>query len=300
MFNANPAGGQKISAKIVVKGVVADKAALPKDAIKGDLYLSQKGEAFCYNGKIWKSAGTYAIAGPAGKDGVDGAPGVTGPVGPQGEPGPAGPAGKDGARGLRGPKGNEGRPGKDGLIGPSGKDGVNGRDGRDGIDGKNGEPGPAGPEGSKGDPGPEGPRGLQGEKGEKGDAGIQYPAPGVVVSNGTEWEESIPLSTFIRVADEQSLINKTIQNATYGCGVVEDVIDASAAFLQTLVLKESRVLSLANFKEGSMVRITIANRNGYAITWPSIHWLGGTAPRIGSLAVVEIWKSNGQLIGVKL
>lgn len=302
MFDAFSAGkSQKISTKIVVKGVVADKASLPKDAVKDDLYLtSEKGEAFYYNGKTWKSAGSYAVKGPAGKDGKDGLPGEAGAVGPQGKPGPAGPAGTDGARGLRGPRGNDGRPGKDGLIGPSGKDGINGRDGRDGIDGKNGEPGPTGLKGPKGDPGPEGPRGPQGEKGEKGDSGIQYPVPGVVVSNGTGWEDSLPLSTFVKLADEQTLSNKTIKDATYGCSVITDVVDFSAGFLQTLVLKESTVLALANFKEGSMVRITISNRNGYAITWPSIHWVGGSAPRISSLTVIDIWRSNGQLIGVKL
>lgn len=301
MFNAYPTGGQRNSAKIVVKGVVADKASLPKDAVNGDLYLtSSKGEAFYYNGKVWKSAGSYAVKGSAGKDGKDGLPGKTGAIGPKGEPGPVGPAGNNGVRGLRGPKGDPGIPGKDGLVGPPGKDGINGRDGLNGIDGKNGTQGPAGPKGPKGDTGPQGLQGLKGEKGEKGDVGILYPDPGVAISNGTEWGESIPLSNFIKVADEQSLINKTIQNTTYGCSVVDGVIDASTAFLQTLVLMESRVLSLANFKEGSMVRVTIANRNGFSITWPSIHWVGGSAPRIGSLSVVEIWKSNGQLIGVKL
>lgn len=298
MFNAYPAGVQRSSAKIVVKGVVADKASLPKDAVNGDLYLtSSKGEAFYYNGKVWKSAGSYAVKGPAGKDGTDGLPGKTGAIGPKGEPGPAGPAGKDGARGLRGPKGDPGLPGKDGLVGPPGKHGINGRDGLNGIDGKNGKQGPVGIKGPKGETGPQG---LQGPKGEKGDVGIEYPNPGVVISSGTYWEESIPLSTFIKIADEQNLINKTIKNATYGCSVVDNVVDASTAFLQTLVLMESRVLSLVNFKEGSMVRVTIANRNGFSITWPSIHWVGGAAPRIGSLSVVEIWKSNGQLIGVKL
>jgi len=302
MFNMNPAGGlQKISAKISVKGIVANKAALPKEAVKGDVYVtSAEGEVFINNGKAWKSAGAFAISGLPGKDGKKGETGLTGEQGLPGEPGPAGTAGKDGSQGLRGKRGSDGLEGKTGSPGTAGKDGKDGRNGTPGRDGLNGEPGPTGPKGEQGDVGSQGPKGDQGPKGEKGDAGIQYPEPGVVVSTGDGWETSLPLSSLIRSAEEQTLINKTLQYVTYGCTVVDGSIDASTAFLQTLVLSKSETISLANFKEGSMVRVTIANKNGFSITWPKIHWVSGSAPRLTNLSVVEIWKSNGQLMGVKL
>jgi len=302
MFNPNPAGNlQKISAKISVKGIVADKASLPEEGIKGDVYVtSAEGEVFIYNGTGWKSSGAFAISGLPGKDGAKGEPGETGPQGATGKTGPAGPAGKDGSQGARGERGLDGLEGKPGSPGAAGKDGTNGLNGTPGRDGLNGETGLQGIPGPQGEPGPQGPQGEQGQKGEKGDAGIQYPEPGVVVSTGDDWETSLPLSSLIRAAEEQTLINKTLQYVTYGCTVVDGSVDASAAFLQTLVLSKSETISLVNFKEGSMVRITIANKNGFSITWPKIHWVSGAAPRLNNLSVVEIWKSNGQLMGVKL
>ncbi len=302
MFNMNPAGGpQKISAKIVVKDVVADKASLPKEAVNGDFVVtSAEGEVFFNNGTVWKSAGAFAISGLPGKDGEKGETGAEGPQGLVGEPGPAGAVGKEGSPGQRGERGSDGLAGIPGIPGIDGKDGKDGRDGTPGRDGLNGDPGPTGPKGEQGDLGPQGPKGDQGAKGEKGDAGIQYPEPGVVASTGDSWEESLPLSSFIRTAEEQTLINKTLQHVSYGCSVVDGSIDASIAFLQTLVLSKSETISLANFKEGSMVRVTIANKNGFSITWPKIHWISGSAPRLTNLSVVEIWKCNGQLIGVKL
>ena len=266
MFNIN--SSSKISAKIAVRGIADNKAALPKEGVKGDVYVtSEEGEVFVYNGKDWKSAGAFAITGLPGKDGEKGEPGITGEQGPAGEPGSTGEAGKDGL------------PGRDGL---------------------NGDVGPQGPQGDKGDVGPQGPQGEQGIQGEKGDSDIEYPEPGVVVSNGEGWETSVPLASLIRSAEEQTLINKTLKCVTYGCSVVYGSIDALKGFLQTLVLSKSETISLANFKEGSMVRVTIANKNGFSITWPKIHWVSGSAPRLTDLSVVEIWKSNGQLMGMKL
>jgi len=302
MINTNPAGGlQKISAKISVNGIVSDKASLPKKAVKGEVYvISTEGTIFIYNGAAWKSAGALAITGLPGKNGEKGEPGNDGKQGEPGETGPAGPAGKDGLRGLRGERGFNGSVGETGLAGKDGKDGKDGRDGIHGRDGLNGEVGPQGPKGDKGDVGPQGPQGEQGIQGVKGDSDIEYPDPGIVVSSGEGWETSLPLASFVRAAEEQTLINKTLKYATYGCSVVNGYIDASSAFLQTLVLNQSETISLTNFKEGSIVRITIANKNGFSIAWPKIHWTSGSAPRLTKLSVLEIWRSNGQLFGIKL
>ena len=299
MFNIN--SSSKISAKIAVRGIADNKAALPKEGVKGDVYVtSEEGEVFVYNGTDWKSAGAFAITGLPGKDGEKGEPGITGEQGPAGEPGSTGEAGKDGSQGPRGPRGVDGLKGDPGAPGAPGKDGVDGKDGLPGRDGLNGDVGPQGPQGDKGDVGPQGPQGEQGIQGEKGDSDIEYPEPGVVVSNGEGWETSVPLASLIRSAEEQTLINKTLKCVTYGCSVVYGSIDALKGFLQTLVLSKSETISLANFKEGSMVRVTIANKNGFSITWPKIHWVSGSAPRLTDLSVVEIWRSNGQLMGMKL
>tara|TARA_R100000951_G_scaffold88201_1_gene76189 strand:- start:294 stop:1193 length:900 start_codon:yes stop_codon:yes gene_type:complete len=299
MFNIN--SSSKITAKIAIRGIATNKAALPKEAVKGDVYVtSEEGEVFVHNGTVWKSAGAFAITGLPGKDGEKGAAGIAGKQGPQGEPGKTGPAGKDGSQGPRGLRGNAGLPGTPGAPGAAGKDGVDGHDGLPGHDGHNGAVGPQGPQGDKGDVGPQGPQGEQGIQGEKGDSDIEYPAPGVVVSNGDGWETSLPLASLIKSAEEQTLINKTLKSVTYGCSVVYGSIDALKGFLQTLVLSKNETISLANFKEGSMVRITVVNKNGFSIIWPKIHWVSGCAPKLTTLSVVEIWKSNGQLMGIKL
>lgn len=299
MYNIN--SSSKIVAKIVVKGIADNKAALPVEAFKGDVYVtSEEGEVFVHNGTDWKSAGAFAITGLPGKDGDKGESGIAGKQGQLGEPGPEGPAGKDGSQGPRGPRGSDGvtgSPGAPGAPGKNGKDGSNGLPGRDGL---NGDVGPQGPQGEKGDVGPQGPQGEQGIQGDKGESDIKYPEPGVVVSNGDGWETSLPLASLIKSAEEQTLINKTLKCVTYGCSVVYDSVDALKGFLQTLVLSKSETISLANFKEGSMVRVTIINKNGFSITWPKIHWVSGSAPKLTALSVVEIWKSNGQLMGIKL
>jgi hypothetical protein len=299
MFNIN--SSSKITAKIAIRGIAVNKAALPKEAVKGDVYVtSEEGEVFIHNGTVWKSAGAFAITGLPGKDGEKGSAGVTGKQGPQGEPGKTGPAGKDGSQGPRGLRGNPGLPGAPGAPGAAGKDGVDGKDGLPGRDGFNGAVGPKGPQGDKGDVGPQGSQGEQGIQGDKGESDIKYPDPGVVVSNGDGWETSLPLASLIKSAEEQTLINKTLKSVTYGCSVVYDSVDALKGFLQTLALSKSETISLANFKEGSMVRVTIINKNGFSITWPKIHWVSGSAPKLTALSVVEIWKSNGQLMGIKL
>ena len=302
MINMNPAGGlQKISAKIAVNGIVSDKASLPKKAVKGEVYVtSAEGEVFIYNGTVWKSSGAFAITGLPGKNGEKGEPGTNGKQGEPGETGPAGPAGKDGSRGPRGERGANGLTGEPGIPGVAGKDGKDGLNGIPGRDGLNGATGPQGQKGDKGDVGLQGPQGEQGIQGVKGDSDIEYPEPGVVVSNGESWETSLPLSSLVKLSEEQTLINKTLKYVSYGCSVVNDSIDASQGFLQTLVLSKSQTISLSNFKEGSIVRVTIANKNGFSITWPKIHWTSGSAPKLNDLSVVEIWRCNGQLIGVKL
>ena len=107
MYNIN--SSSKIVAKIAVRGIADNKAALPVEAFKGDVYVtSEEGEVFVHNGTDWKSAGAFAITGLPGKDGDKGESGIAGKQGQLGEPGPEGPAGKDGSQGPRGPRGSDG------------------------------------------------------------------------------------------------------------------------------------------------------------------------------------------------
>ena len=54
MFNIN--SSSKITAKIAIRGIAVNKAALPKEAVKGDVYVtSEEGEVFIHNGTVWKS-----------------------------------------------------------------------------------------------------------------------------------------------------------------------------------------------------------------------------------------------------
>lgn len=119
-------------AGILVKGNVANAAALPPTADINDAYVTDDtGHMWVWNGSSWTDVGQFT--GPEGPQGPAGPTGATGATGPQG------PAGLNGADGATGPEGPQGPQGIQGIQGPAGNDGATGPQGPQGATG------PAGP-----------------------------------------------------------------------------------------------------------------------------------------------------------
>lgn len=105
-------GGGGGAAGLVVKGAVANAAALPAGAAAGDMWITaDDSHVHVSDGaNNWTDVGQ--IQGPAGPAGADGADSTV--------PGPAGPAGPAGPKGDQGDKGDKGDQGDAGPAGPAG------------------------------------------------------------------------------------------------------------------------------------------------------------------------------------
>jgi len=158
--------------QIIIKGHVANQAALPAGATAGDGYITDDtGHLWVWDGTQYNDAGQ--ITGQAGAPGAPGSTGPQGPAGPTGPastvPGPQGPPGSTGPQGPAGPTGADSTvPGPQGPAGATGAQGPKGDTGAQGIQGIQGPAGTTGAQGPKGDTGAQGAQGPQGPQGPVG------------------------------------------------------------------------------------------------------------------------------------
>jgi hypothetical protein len=75
-------------------------------------------------------------------------------------------------------------------------------------------------------------------------------------------------------------------------------IDPANGGIQTWTLGASRSPTATNFATGQSVMLMIT-ASTYSITWPSVTWLGGSAPSLSAsgITVIELWKSGSTLYG---
>lgn len=190
---------------LTAKGTVANEAALPASAEKGDFYVAEDtGIGYAWDGTKFVKNGV--VRGPQGEVGPKGETGDAGPKGDQGVEGPMGPEGPEGPKGDTGDQGPKGDTGETGPQGPQGDIGPgveilgkfeseselpsSGTLGQGyliqgdfwGWTGSAYEnlgriQGPVGPTGPKGDPGPIGIQGVKGDKGDQGSLWVVFPRP---------------------------------------------------------------------------------------------------------------------------
>ena len=132
----------------------------------GDIYVTDGGITYVFDGGIWQSAGQNFLIGSTGPTGPIGV-GATG-IGSVGATGATGPMGQ---RGLTGLTGNIGATGTIGLRGSTGLTGNIGATGLTGLTGSTGPTGPIGLTGATGSIGSEGPQGQRGYTGSIGATG---------------------------------------------------------------------------------------------------------------------------------
>lgn len=77
-------------------------------------------------------------------------------------------------------------------------------------------------------------------------------------------------------------------------------INASLGTIQNLTLSGSVTFadSVAN---GEAVTFMIAADSAYTITWPTMEWIGGSAPTLDTVnqTVIQVWKSDDSLYGAE-
>jgi hypothetical protein len=76
-------------------------------------------------------------------------------------------------------------------------------------------------------------------------------------------------------------------------------LDPANGGVQLWTLGASRSPTATNFAAGQSMLLMVDDGSAYAITWPSVTWVGGTAPTLDTTkrTCVELWKTGTTLWG---
>jgi len=81
-------------------------------------------------------------------------------------------------------------------------------------------------------------------------------------------------------------------------------LNPSNGTVQLWTLGANRSPTASNFAAGQSMTLMVLDGTAYTITWPSVTWVGGTAPTLDTTkyTVIELWKVSttlyGALVGV--
>lgn len=115
--------------------------------------------------------------------------------------------------------------------------------------------------------------------------------------------------TAVNTTATQTLTNKTISKAILNNGYTEEVfaitdgttvnLDPNNGTIQLWTLGANRSPTATNFASGQSMTLMIADGTAFTITWPSVTWVGGTAPTLATTGytVIELWKVGTTLYG---
>ena len=79
-------------------------------------------------------------------------------------------------------------------------------------------------------------------------------------------------------------------------------INPANGTIQTITLGASRSPAATNFVSGQSVTLMVNDGTAYTITWPSVTWVGGSAPTLATsgYTVITLWKVGTTLYGASL
>lgn len=90
---------------------------------------------------------------------------------------------------------------------------------------------------------------------------------------------------------------ETVYAITDGAGFA---IDPANGSIQTITLGASRSPTATNFAAGHAITLMVNDGSAYTITWPSVTWVGGSAPTLATsgYTVINLWKVGSTLYGM--
>lgn len=77
-------------------------------------------------------------------------------------------------------------------------------------------------------------------------------------------------------------------------------IDRNDGGIQVLTLTQAETLAFSNFVSGQNILLHIINGSTHAVTWPTITWIGGSAPSLTSNYVLSFWNVDGTIFGAQV
>lgn len=98
-------------------------------------------------------------------------------------------------------------------------------------------------------------------------------------------------------------------NVTFAKSAIETVftitdgasvdIDPANGGMQFWTLGDNRTATATNFTNGQSITLHVADGTAYAVTWPTMTWVGGSAPTLPTTgyAIIVLWKAGGTLYG---
>jgi hypothetical protein len=113
----------------------------------------------------------------------------------------------------------------------------------------------------------------------------------------------------VGVTDTQTLTNKTITNLIFDGNYTEEVftitdgasVDLNPAngTIQLWTLGANRSPTATSFAAGQSMTLMVNDGTARTITWPSVTWVGGSAPTLATsgYTVIELWEVGTTLYG---
>jgi hypothetical protein len=76
-------------------------------------------------------------------------------------------------------------------------------------------------------------------------------------------------------------------------------VDPADGQIQLLTLDQNTTITLDNFQSGDNITLQIDDGSSYTVTWPTISWIGGSAPTLATSGwnVIVLWKAGSTLFG---
>ncbi len=116
--------------------------------------------------------------------------------------------------------------------------------------------------------------------------------------------DSSSVIEFATISTTQTLTNKTLGDLKETVFTITDGssvdLDPANGSIQLWTLAANRTVTANNFAAGESMLLMVDDGAGYAITWPTTEWIGGSAPTLGTSEynAIELFKVGSDLYGV--